>query len=166
MAYESLLCYAKDGDAEVVAMGQWDDINKWALDAYRNLKFYSPTTGELKSWLEANAVKMPLTGTWVFNETLSNPSFLSYPTPKDVSIQASSNSLDITAMRFEISTATDAMEILYMLPGSSVSAYGSTEGIWTNQAYRVITFTQPVQYEGNEEFVRWFVDNAAPPPVT
>lgn len=165
MAYNSLLGYAKDGVAEVVASSKttMSVIDHWALDAYRNLKFYSPTTGELKTWLEANAVRLPLTGTWVFNETLSNPSFLSY-TPQDVSIQASSNSLDITAMRFEISTATDAMQILYMLPGSSVSAYGSTEGIWTNQAYRTITFTQPVQYQDNEEFVRWFVDNATSPP--
>ena len=77
MAYNSLLGYAKDGVAEVVAMGPRNDINKWALDAYRNLKFYSPVTGELKTWLEANAVRLPLTGTWVFNSTLSNPLFLS-----------------------------------------------------------------------------------------
>lgn len=100
-----------------------------------------------------------LSGTWVFNSTLGNPSFLSY-TPQDVSIQASSNSLDITAMRFEISTATDAMQITYMLPGSSVSAYGSTESIWTNQAYRVITFTEPFKRENNVAFYDWFINNA------
>lgn len=159
MAYNSLLGYAKDGDAEVVAMGPRSDINKWALDAYRNLKFYSPVTGELKTWLEANAVKMPLTGTWVFNGTLSNPSFLSQ-TAHNVSIQANSNSQDITAMRFELRNDTGAMEISYVVPGgNSFTAYHQT---WRNQAYRIITFTQPVQYEGNEEFVRWFVDNAVP----
>lgn len=59
MAYNSLLGYAKDGVAEVVANSKstMSVINHWALDAYRNLKFYSPTTGELKTWLEANAVK-------------------------------------------------------------------------------------------------------------
>ena len=159
MAYNSLLGYAKDGDAEVVAMGPRSDINKWAIDAYRNLKFYSPVTGELKTWLEANAVRLPLTGTWVFNSTLSNPSFLSQ-TAHNVSIQANSNSHDITAMRFELRNDTGAMEISYVVPGgNSFSAYHKT---WTNAAYRIITFTQPVQYQGNEGFVRWFVDNAVP----
>ena len=76
MAYQSLLGYAKDGIAEVVGRSSrtMSDIDTWALDAYRNLKFYSPTTGELKTWLEANAVKMPITGTWVFNQYLTKPS--------------------------------------------------------------------------------------------
>ena len=159
MAYNSLLGYAKDGVAEVVALGPRDAIKNWAFGFYRNLKFYSPTTGELKTWLEANAVKMPLTGTWVFNETLSNPSFLSQ-TAHNVSIQANSNSQDITAMRFELRNDTGAMEISYVVPGgNSFSAYHET---WRNAAYRAITFTEPVQYQGNEEFVRWFVDNAVP----
>lgn len=162
MAYNSLLGYAKDGVAEVVALGPRDAIKNWAFGFYRNLKFYSPTTGELKTWLEANAVKMPLTGTWVFNETLSNPSFLSQ-TAHNVSIQANSNSQDITAMRFELRNDTGAMEISYVVPGgNSFSAYHET---WRNAAYRVITFTEPVQYQGNEEFVRWFVDNVTPPSI-
>lgn len=159
MAYQSLLGYAKDGVAEVVALGPRADINNWAFGFYRNLKFYSPATGELKTWLEANAVRLPLTGTWVFNSTLSNPSFLSQ-TVYNVSIQANSNSHDITAMRFELRNDTGAMEISYVVQGgNSFSAYHQT---WKNQSYRIITFTQPVQYEGNEAFVRWFVDNAVP----
>ena len=91
MAYNSLLGYAKDGVAEVVAMGPRDDIKNWALDAYRNLKFYSPTTGELKTWLEANAVRLPLTGTWVFNEklTAANP-------PRHTDIAFTSNGTEFT----------------------------------------------------------------------
>ena len=46
--------------------------------------------------------------------------------------------------------------------GNSFSAYHQT---WRNQSYRVITFTQPVQYQGNEEFVKWFTANAKPGPV-
>lgn len=126
-------------------------------EAYRQITLEKPVTGELKTWLEANAVKMPLEGTWVFNETLSNPSFLSQ-TAHNVSIQANSNSHDITAMRFELRNDTGAMEISYVVPGgNSFSAYHET---WTNAAYRAITFTEPVKYYGNEEFVRWFVDNA------
>ena len=121
--------------------------------------FILPSTALIDSKGNITGKTQSLSGTWVFNSTLSNPSFLSY-TPQDVSIQASSNSLDITAMRFEISTATDAMQIIYMLPGSSVSAYGSTEGIWTNQAYRVITFTEPFKRENNAAFYDWFINNA------
>lgn len=121
--------------------------------------FIIPSTALIDSEGNITGKTQSLSGTWVFNSTLGNPSFLSY-TPQDVSIQASSNSLDITAMRFEISTATDAMQILYMLPGSSVSAYGSTESIWTNQAYRVITFTEPFKRENNVAFYDWFINNA------
>lgn len=78
----------------------------------------------------------------------------------DVPIQATSNSLDITAMRFELNTGTDAMQILYMLTGSSVSAYGSTKDTWTNAAYRVITFTTPFKRDTNPDFYDWFVGNA------
>lgn len=121
--------------------------------------FIIPSTALIDSKGNITGKTQSLSGTWVFNSILGNPSFLSY-TPQDVSIQASSNSLDITAMRFEISTATDAMQILYMLPGSSVSAYGSTEGIWTNQAYRVLTFTEPFKRENNAAFYDWFINNA------
>ena len=121
--------------------------------------FIIPSTALIDSKGNITGKTQSLSGTWVFNSTLGNPSFLSY-TPQDVSIQASSNSLDITAMRFEISTATDAMQILYMLPGSSLSAYGSTESIWTNQAYRVITFTEPFKRENNVAFYDWFINNA------
>lgn len=148
MAYNSLLGYAKDGDAEVVAKGLRDDINKWALDAYRNLKFYSPTTGELKTWLEANAVKMPLTGTWVFNSTLTNASF-------EFTGDFISNGTNYTTISFSAG--------YFKYNQTEVYQHASTmDSGWSNEAYRTITFTQPVKYEGNEEFVRWFVDNAVP----
>ena len=55
-----------------------NDFNSATVNEnYRYVKFEKPATGNLLAWLEANAVKMPLEGTWVFNETLSNPSFLS-----------------------------------------------------------------------------------------
>ena len=159
MAYNSLLGYAKDGVAEVVASSKttMSVIDHWALDAYRNLKFYSPATGELKTWLEANAVKMPLQGTWVFNEKLT-----AAEPPLRTDIAFTSNGAEFTNMN----TGRGVMEPT----GSYHLFYNDTQvnndGNWVNSAYRTITFTQPVKYEGNEEFVRWFVDNAAPPPVT
>lgn len=41
----------------------------------------------------------------------------------------------------------------------------SKESPWINEAYRTITFTEPVQYQGNEEFVKWFTQNAKPLPA-
>lgn len=139
--------------------GAWTDTN------YRYVKFAKPTSEDLLTWLEANAVRLPLTGTWVFNATLSDPSFLSV-TAYDVPIMATSNSFDMTAMRFEINTGTDKMEILYMQSNHSMDAYGSEESVlWTDAGYRVITFTKPVQYAGNEAFIKWFTANAIQLPA-
>lgn len=149
MAYNSLLGYAKDGVAEVVANSKstMSTINHWALDAYRSLKFYSPATGELKTWLESNAVRLPLTGTWVFNNVISNTN-----APGICNISFTCDGTSYT--KIEI-TATSS--IYY---GGTGPQYDMK---WGDDSYRTITFTQPVKYEGNEEFVRWFVDNATPP---
>ena len=148
MAYNSLLGYAKDGVAEVVASSKttMSVIDHWALDAYRNLKFYSPTTGELKTWLEANAVRLPLTGTWVFNNVISNKN-----APGICNISFTCDGTSYT--KIEI-TATGS--IYY---GGTGPQYDMK---WGDNSYRTITFTEPVKYEGNEEFIRWFVDNAVP----
>lgn len=163
MAYNSLLGYAKDGVAEVVASSKstMSVIDHWALDAYRNLKFYSPTTGELKTWLEANAVKMPLTGTWVFNEKLT-----AAEPPLRTDIAFTSNETQFTNInRGEATGELEPTKSYYLFYGDTkVNSNSAYTGNWVNQAYRTITFTQPVKYEGNEEFVRWFVDNAHPSP--
>lgn len=159
MAYNSLLGYAKDGVAEVVASSKstMSVIDHWALDAYRNLKFYSPTTGELKTWLEANAVKMPLQGTWVFNEklTAANP-------PLRTDIAFTSNGAEFTNMNTERGGMEPTKSYPLFYNDTKVNNDSAYTGNWVNSAYRTITFTQPVKYEGNEEFVRWFVDNAVP----
>lgn len=163
MAYQSLLGYAKDGIAEVVASTKstMNDINHWALDAYRNLKLYSPATGELKTWLEANAVRLPLTGTWVFNSKLNESATKSKTITGNVEFV--SNNISYTNMT--INYGSSMGENGYTISDISYNTTQvNTVDAWSNQAYRTITFTQPVKYEGNEEFVRWFVDNAAPPP--
>lgn len=146
MAYQSLLGYAKDGLAEVVAKSNstMNTINTWALQAYRNLRFYSPTTGDLNTWLQSNAVKMPLEGTWVFNNVISNTN-----APGACNISFTCGETSYT--KIEV-TATGS--IYY---GDEGPEY---DGKWGDSSYRTITFTKPVQYEGNEEFIRWFVDNA------
>ena len=47
----------------------------WLNTNYRQITLEKPATGELKTWLEANAVRLPLEGTYVFNEklTTANP---------------------------------------------------------------------------------------------
>lgn len=162
MAYNSLLGYAKDGVAEIVASSKttMSVIDHWALDAYRNLKFHSPATGELKTWLEANAVKMPITGTWVFNEKLTtvNP-------PLRTDIAFASNGTEFTSINTGGGGMVPTKSYPLFYNDTKVNNDSAYTGNWVNQAYRTITFTQPVQYEGNEEFVRWFVDNATPPSI-
>lgn len=46
-----------------------------------------------------------------------------------------------------------------------VSVYIGKTDKWTDQAYRAITFTEPVKYQGNENFVKWFTANAKPLPA-
>lgn len=122
---------------------------------YHNLKFYSPTTGELKTWLEANAVKMPLTGTWVFNSTLTNMTWSStaFAGISGGTIRYLCNGIEYD----DISWNADAL--VY----GTTEVYNRDTKTWKNEVYRTITFTQPLQYQRSEEFVRWFVDNAAPP---
>lgn len=115
---------------------------------YRNLKFYSPTTGDLNTWLQGNAVKMPLEGTWVFNNTLTNAQFA-------FTGDFVSNGTNYTTINFSAGYFTYDQTQVYQHASTMDSG-------WSNQAYRTITFTSPVKYEGNEEFVRWFVDNATP----
>ena len=138
---------------------------------YRNLKFYSPATGELKTWLEANAVRLPLVGTYVFKNTPTSPSL-------DIDSKEISSSTNISILfpdytgaepllltRIEASSdGTISFETYIDGEPNLVGVYSN--GTWEDSSLRTITFTQPVKYEGNEEFVRWFVDNATPPPVT
>lgn len=114
---------------------------------YRHLQFLDkPTTGDLNTWLQSNAVKMPLTGTWVFNSTLTN--FPSGSSDYNISFTCG----DVTYSKITLSE-TSTMKY------GSTAVYGNSNWIG---AYRTITFTSPVKYEGNEEFVWWFVDNATP----
>lgn len=142
--------YGKSGTFEVYS-GYGNNTLSYFIGGvsgeYRNLKFLKPTTGELKTWLEANAVKMPLTGTWVFN---SRPS--PNNTPGQCNISFTSNGVSYTKI-----TIGSTGSISY---GDYADQYDGSK--WGDEADRTITFTQPVPYEGNEEFVRWFVDNAVP----
>lgn len=120
---------------------------------YRNLKFYSPTTGDLNTWLQGNAVKMPLKATWMFNSTLTNNS----STNRGGVFTFTSNGTTYNGITL---TGTESsLTVKY----NAATVYSS--GAWTNEAYRIIKFTEPVKYDDNEEFVRWFVDNAGPPPL-
>lgn len=118
-------------------------------DAYRQITLEKPATGELKTWLEANAVRLPLTGTWVFNNVISNTN-----APGICNISFTCDGTSYT--KIEI-TATGS--IYY---GGTGPQYDMK---WGDDSYRTITFTESVQYEGNEEFIRWFVDNATPPSI-
>ena len=124
----------------------------WLNTNYRQITFEKPATGELKTWLEANAVKMPLTGTWVFNERLNG-----LAAGGDWDIAFTSNDNSYSKFIRSSDSISYGSTMVYVIP--------SKESPWINEAYRTITFTEPVQYQGNEEFVKWFTDNAKPLPA-
>lgn len=136
------------GNSIVVASG---DIPRVLFNSiYRQITLAEPATGDLLTWLEANAVRLPLTGTWVFNSAVTNNS----STNRGGVFTFTSNG---TAYNGITLTGTgSSLTVKY----NAATVYSS--GAWSDSAYRTITFTQPVKYEGNEEFVRWFVDNAVP----
>ena len=134
-------------------------------DAYRQITLEKSATGELKTWLEANAIRLPLIGTYVFKNTPTAPSL-------DVDSKGMSSSTNISIL-FPDYTGTEPL-LLTRIEASSdgtisfetyvdgepnlVGAYSN--GTWEDSSLRTITFTQPVQYQGNEEFVKWFTANA------
>lgn len=138
----------------------WQSVSDgWTNDAYRQITFEKPATGELKTWLEANAVRLPLTGTWVFNEklTTANP-------PLRTDIAFTSNGIEFTNINIGGGMEpTKSYPLFYN--DTKVNSDSAYTGNWVNQAYRTITFTQSVQYQGNEEFVKWFTQNAKPLPA-
>lgn len=59
----------KDGTNITIATG----LNSASMNEnYRYVKFEKPATGNLLAWFETNAVRLPLTRTWVFNNVISN----------------------------------------------------------------------------------------------
>lgn len=96
-------------------------------------------------------------GTWVFNEklTAANP-------PLRTDIAFTSNGAEFTNMNTERGGMEPTKSYPLFYNDTKVNNDSAYTGNWVNSAYRTITFTQPVKYEGNEEFVRWFVDNAVP----
>lgn len=127
-------------------------IAGWSNDAYRQITLEKPATGNLLTWLEANAVRLPLTGTYVFNERLNG---LVARGNWDIAFTSNDNSYS-KFMRSSDSISYGST-MVYVIP--------SKKSPWINEAYRTITFTEPVQYQGNEEFVKWFTANAKPLPA-
>lgn len=127
-------------------------IAGWSNDAYRQITLEKPATGDLLTWLEANAVRLPLEGTWVFNERLNG-----LAAGGDWDIAFTSNDNSYSKFIKSSDSISYGSTMVYVIP--------SKESPWINEAYRTITFTEPVQYQGNEEFVKWFTQNAKPLPA-
>ena len=123
--------------------------------AYRQITFEKPATGDLLTWLEANAVRLPLTGTWVFNETLNSVTSSLWG-----NVNFTCSNASFKAMGYD--PASKAFGYQASDGSGVIGIYNLTDNVWTNAAYRTITFTKLVKYEGNEEFVKWFTDNAQP----
>lgn len=161
------LIYTKeDGTNITIATG----LNSASMNEnYRYVKFEKPATGNLLTWLEANAVRLPLTGTWVFNTTPNPPS-------SEVNIGEISSSTNISILDPDytgtdpllltgISVSGNSISFETHLNGEQILYTAYSDGAWEDSSMRVITFTKPVKYEGNEEFLKWFTANAKPLPA-
>lgn len=71
-------------------------------EEYRQITLAEPATGELKTWLEANAVRLPLTGTWVFNETVNVTSIEPGPGKSEYNIPFTSNGSNYEKLEFQV----------------------------------------------------------------
>ncbi len=144
----------------------WQSIGvpEWANENYRQITLAEPATGDFLTWLEANAVRLPLTGTWVFNKTPSLPS-------SEINSGEISSSTDISVLNPDytgtgpllltgISISGDNISFETYLDGTQNLYAAYSNGAWEDSSMRTITFTKPVQYKGNEEFIKWFTANA------
>lgn len=71
-------------------------------EAYRQITLAEPATGELLTWLEANAVRLPLTGTWVFNETVNVTNIEPGPGKSEYNIPFTSNGSNYEKLELQV----------------------------------------------------------------
>lgn len=133
----------------------------WLNTNYRQITLEKPATGELKTWLEANAVRLPLEGTWVFNTGLTV--YAETTGTYNINVSFTCDNVNYTSMKISQARLGYAPGVIYSGSSGDKTVYNGVS--WDNEVYRTITFTEPVQYQGNEEFVKWFTANAKPGPV-
>ena len=124
-----------------------NDFNSATVNEnYRYVKFEKPATGDLLAWLEANAVRLPLTGTWVFNTGLTV--YAETTGTYNINVSFTYDNVNYTSMKISQARLGYAPGVIYSGSSGDKTVYNGVS--WDNQAYRTITFTQPVQYQGNE----------------
>ena len=137
-----------DGDVEVYANSTW--IN----EAYRTIIFETAPTGDLLTWLQANAVKTELvsiSGVYKFNDSFSSSDLCLAGTPDEV---VNFNSNGKSFVKF-----TRADQLVYHY------ADGTNENVFfrsfTDEAYKIIDFGTTEQ-KVTKSFYDWFTGVASP----
>ena len=126
----------------------------WLIQSNRAIDFGSSPQEVSKlfyEWFTANAVKQEtytLSGTWLFNSTLTAPE--GYVTSVAVDFESNNNPF----FHIYVDAKRDGV-MQYWGPSVDVYTYPSE---WTNEAYRTITF-DGVQIV-SKEFYEWFMANA------
>jgi len=136
--------------------------NSWMDQAYRTITFTSPVSVSAKpdfaTWFKANAIKLvPISGTWKFNSSIAD-----YPISTSIiasSINFTSNNAIYTTISAEFSNPGNTGYGLTALMYDSTTVI-SAGADWTNQAYRIITFTDTQMVP--KDFYQWFIANAEP----
>lgn len=71
-------------------------------ETYRQITLEKPATGELLTWLEANAVRLLLTGTQVFNETVNVTNIEPGPGKSEYNIPFTSNGSNYEKLELQV----------------------------------------------------------------
>ena len=111
--------------------------------------FIIPSTALIDSEGNITGKTQSLTGTWVFNSTLTSMNWSG--TALNGVIHYLCNGVEYNDISW------DADAFIY---GNSFEAYNRETDRWNNEAYRVITFTEPFERWYHAPFYDWFVSNA------
>lgn len=137
----------------------------WSNEAYRTIESISSSLSiknpDLAKWIKANAVKLvPISGTWVFNNPLSESATKGRTITGNVEFVSNNVAYTSMTINYSSSMGENGYDISDM-------SYDTTKvnnvGAWTDQAYRTITFTDTQMVP--KDFYQWFTTNAKQLPV-
>lgn len=148
-----------------VDLAYYGDTNKWVSDVYRTIVIHQEITEEkLLNWLKANATLIsgggdvkPVDPTTVW-EIVDEPDFSLFKENAytDINISFTSNGTQFSIFSINRNKVADNIAY-YKSDGSVVSAYNSRTGGFSDPAYKIVTFHEPIT---NETLSNWLNVNA------
>lgn len=142
--------------------------NKWSNSAMRVFSFSEPfkysTNPAFYFWFLKNAeIANPLSGTWVWNESLDSKT--PFCTADNANIPASFSCNQIEYSNFYFEKPVSSLLIISYEDSGATSLRVYSPQKWSNENYRTITFVEPFEPTSNAAFYAWFKENATKKPA-